>query len=68
MYEKRTKIALKKWTLLGSQKIVGVDDYLLGSVGIPETHPFLFCLMHLSTNEMKLTMSAFALPSCVVLK
>jgi len=32
-YEKHTKIALK---------IVWVGDYLLGSVGIPETHPFLF--------------------------
>jgi len=34
------KIALEKWALMGSQKNVQVSDYLLESVGIPETHPF----------------------------
>jgi len=46
IYEsKQTKIALKKWALLESQKIVRVGDYLLGLVGITETPPFLFGLM-----------------------
>jgi len=40
MNENRQKLRRKKGTLVGSQKIVSDGDHLLGSVGIPETHPF----------------------------
>jgi len=36
-----TKVALKNWTILGSQKIIWGGDNLLGSVRIPRTHPFI---------------------------
>jgi len=37
--KKTDKNALKKWTLLESQKIVRVDGYLFGSARITEIHP-----------------------------
>jgi len=43
-YGRTNKNYIEKWACLESQKIIRVGDYLLGSVTIPETHPFLFGL------------------------